>query len=330
MLAAIIQGIPMLDSTNQSVALPAALKSQAFSKLAIHALNSVLKTAHNTLSLFGLSALIIVGLLYLKPELSHQIRAFLPFQHQENDVVPQLGKALELPKPEINQPVLAVASNKETAPHSTPVPIKAPEISLIKFENKPKKNSFDDTTLRQQAWVSNWLSKRYRVANDATSMLVATSYSTAKETKLDPLLILAVMAIESGLNPFAESPVGAQGLMQVMSKIHHQRFKSFGGIKEALNPHTNIRVGASILKEYVTRGGSVEAGLKSYVGAAAFETDSGYGSRVLAEYNRLKAVAGGQAVPTTFNTVVNATARPRPEDMKVTDASKEKLALVTM
>ena len=48
----------------------------------------------------------------------------------------------------------------------------------------------------------------------------------------------------------------------------------------------------------MTRGGSVEAGLKSYVGAGAFETDDGYGSRVLAEYRRLKQVSAGKKVPT--------------------------------
>ncbi|MBI3231189.1 MAG: hypothetical protein HYZ45_13785 [Burkholderiales bacterium] len=52
-----------------------------------------------------------------------------------------------------------------------------------------------------------------------------------------------------------------------------------------------------ILKDYVTRGGSIEAGLKSYVGASAFETDAGYGSRVMAEYARLKEVASGKNIP---------------------------------
>jgi hypothetical protein len=53
-----------------------------------------------------------------------------------------------------------------------------------------------------------------------------------------------------------------------------------------------------ILKDYVNRGGSVEAGLKTYVGAAAFDSDAGYGSRVMAEYRKLKQVAGGKSVPT--------------------------------
>jgi hypothetical protein len=146
------------------------------------------------------------------------------------------------------------------------------------------------------------------VASDAANMLVSTAYLTAREIKLDPLLILAVMSIESGLNPFAESPMGAQGLMQVMSKVHHEKFQDMGGLQAALNPVANIRVGSLILKDYVTRGGSVEAGLKSYVGAAAFETDDGYGSRVLAEYNRLKQVSAGKKVPTI--TPVMAATKP--------------------
>ncbi|MGO4479794.1 transglycosylase SLT domain-containing protein [Massilia sp. 2TAF26] len=150
---------------------------------------------------------------------------------------------------------------------------------------------------RQQKYVTEWLSRRYRVAGDAANMLVATAYSTAHEIKLDPLLILAVMAIESGLNPFAESPMGAQGLMQVMSKVHSDKFDEVGGKQAALNPVANIRVGAQILKDYVTRTGSVEGGLKTYVGAAAFEDDSGYGNKVLAEYRRLKQVASGKNVP---------------------------------
>jgi hypothetical protein len=152
---------------------------------------------------------------------------------------------------------------------------------------------------KQQQNVTSWLAKRYRVAGDAANMLVSTAYATAHEIKLDPLLILAVMAIESGLNPFAESPMGAKGLMQVMAKVHHDKFEEMGGAEAALNPVANIRVGAQILKDYVKRTGSVEGGLKTYVGAADMEDDSGYGAKVLAEYKRLKLVAGGKKVPTT-------------------------------
>jgi hypothetical protein len=94
--------------------------------------------------------------------------------------------------------------------------------------------------------------------------------------------------------------MGAQGLMQVMSKVHSDKFEEVGGSQAALNPVANIRVGALILKDYVKRTGSVEGALKSYVGAAAADDDSGYGSKVLTEYKRLKQVASGKNVPIYF------------------------------
>ena len=139
--------------------------------------------------------------------------------------------------------------------------------------------------------------------------------AAALEHGVDAGLIRAIIHAESAFNPNAVSRVGAQGLMQVMSKLHHEKFQEMGGVKAALNPVANIRVGALILKDYVKRGGSVEAGLKTYVGAAAFETDSGYGSRVLAEYHRLKQVATGKKVP-TFTPAL----RPPPATVVVKEA----------
>jgi len=150
---------------------------------------------------------------------------------------------------------------------------------------------------QQKQLVTDWISKRYRVASDSIDVFVSAAYLTAHEMKLDPLLILAVMAIESSFDPSAESHAGAQGLMQVMTSVHSDKFEKLGGIEAALDPVANIKVGARILKEYVARGGSVEKGLKRYVGAAAMKSDQGYGEKVLAEYDRLKEVARGQKVP---------------------------------
>lgn len=230
------------------------------------AARGLLTTAQHTLSLFGLSAVAMLALLYTNEDLAKRVSELL---HPQPAVVAAAPVA---------DPVLAFAT--ETPPPATPQDAKALGNS------------------RQQQWVTSWLSKRYRVAGDAANMLVSTAYLTAHEIKLDPLLILAVMAIESGLNPFAESPMGAKGLMQVMAKVHHDKFEEVGGPEAALNPVANIRVGAQILKDYVTRTGSIEGGLKTYVGAAEFESDSGYGSKVLAEYRRLKQVATGKKVPT--------------------------------
>lgn len=233
-------------------------------------------TAQHTLTVFGLTAVTIAAVLYARPDVAKQVSQFIA------------------PAP-VEAPATAPAPALATLMESHPAPAPAAEAAApLSAEDKAMLGN-----QKQQKFVTSWLSKRYRVAGDAANMLVSTAYMTAHDIKLDPLLILAVMAIESGLNPFAESPVGAQGLMQVMSKIHHEKFQKMGGVQAALNPVANIRVGALILKDYVQRGGSVEAGLKTYVGAAAFETDSGYGSKVLAEYRRLKMVATGKNVPTT-------------------------------
>lgn len=148
---------------------------------------------------------------------------------------------------------------------------------------------------RQQAAVAFWLSRKYGVAPEPLSVLVAEAFEIGQKAKLDPTLILAIMAIESGFNPFAQSPVGAQGLMQVMTNIHHAKYENFGGKLAAFDPVTNLRVGVKVLQECIARAGSVEAGLRFYVGAANLESDGGYAAKVMAEHARLLAVVGGRA-----------------------------------
>jgi hypothetical protein len=255
-------------------------------------LTGIFKTTYHAVTVIGLAALATSALMFYSPSLATQLKVQITslIPAGEPSQVAHASVPMDMPDAVINN------ERSDVKGSSAHVPLM----------NEPQKKFGSD--LRQQQSVANWISKRYRVAADATDMLVSTAYTTSSETKLDPLLILAVVAIESGFNPFAESAVGAQGLMQVMSKIHHEKFQRLGGIKAALNPVANIKVGSSILKEYVARGGSVEAGLKMYVGAAAFDNDAGYGSRVLAEYRRLKEVAAGRSVP-TFSSPIQVTAR---------------------
>lgn len=146
----------------------------------------------------------------------------------------------------------------------------------------------------QQKFVVQYLSRRYRVAEEATRLLVGTAFQIGQEQKLDPLLILSVMAIESSLNPFAESAMGAQGLMQVMTRVHAERFEPHGGQIAALDPVANMKVGSAILGDLISRGGSVERGLQLYVGAGNLPDDGGYGARVLGERARLALAATGK------------------------------------
>ena len=105
------------------------------------------------------------------------------------------------------------------------------------------------------------------------------------------------MSIESSFDPNARSAAGAQGLMQVLTRVHVDKFAPFGGAAAAFDPVANISVGSRILKEYLVREGSVEGALKSYVGAALHEHDSGYGYKVLSERERIAAAAAGRPIP---------------------------------
>lgn len=280
-----------------------ASQSSAWSVIVRDTRNGFRTIMHHALMSGGIVAIAVLGLMFVKPDMLDHIKLLSPFS---------------------TEPVQESLSSSKTPPLANLMAASdqaAADLSLTETESV--KSQLTDEELRivgtsiQQERVTKWLSRRYRVAGDATNMLVSAAYLTAQEIKLDPLLILSVMAIESRFNPFAESPVGAQGLMQVMSKVHHEKFQKLGGVQAALNPVANIHVGAQILKEYVRRGGSVEAGLKMYVGAAAMETDMGYGSKVLAEYNRLKDVAAGKKVPIS-STVAN---RAQPKD--ITDRGNE-------
>jgi soluble lytic murein transglycosylase-like protein len=121
-------------------------------------------------------------------------------------------------------------------------------------------------------------------------------------------LILAIMAIESSFNPFAQSSVGAQGLMQVMTRVHDDKYEPYGGTRAAFDPVTNLRVGVQVLKECIARAGSLEAGLKYYVGAANLSDDGGYVNKVLAEQSNLRRIADGKWVSITASLPAPGTA----------------------
>ncbi|WP_026349939.1 lytic transglycosylase domain-containing protein [Bordetella sp. FB-8] len=144
--------------------------------------------------------------------------------------------------------------------------------------------------------LRSYISRKYKVAYNATETLVDTAFRVAHEKKLDPLLVLAVIAVESSYNPMAESAKGAQGLMQVMPRIHKDKFVNLAeqgrGNANPLDPVSNIIVGSTILRDCISQRGSVAAGLACYEGTSV---DDGYAERVQAERRRL-ALASGMAL----------------------------------
>jgi len=258
--------------------------------------HGLLEVAHNSLALFGL--LVVGAALFAssKPEVRHALETqTLSWLQARHDARLQAA-ADPNAEPDLGEPD---AIQRATA-------------------SDPRDLS------RAQASVALWLSRRYHVAPEPVSRLVQEAWTVGALVDLDPTLILAVMAVESSFNPFAQSPVGAQGLMQVMTKVHDAKYEAFGGSHAAFDPVTNLRVGVQVLKECITRTGSVEAGLRSYVGAANSGDDGGYASKVLAQQGILRLVASGGTVRTTA--AIAPAPKSRPAEPAVPAAAAEPAA----
>lgn len=138
--------------------------------------------------------------------------------------------------------------------------------------------------------LAQFLAKRYRVSVDATLSAIQNAFAAGHRHSLDPLLILAVIGVESSFNPLAESVKGAKGLMQIIPRFHTPLLAKAGGENAVLEPEVNIHAGAKILKGYISRTGDLIAGLQLYNGAPNDES-ARYANKVLAEQERLKKAA---------------------------------------
>jgi hypothetical protein len=245
--------------------------------------------SHNTLALLGLCAVAAALFLFERPDVrhttEHQVLGWLMARASVSTA------AAQAPVSEPNDVLLAMAEPDAIA----------------------RATAMDPADLnRQQSNLVNWISRRYRVAQEPVGRLIQEAWTVGKKAGVEPTLILAVMAIESGFNPFAQSQVGAQGLMQVMTGIHQDKYEIFGGRRAAFDPVTNLRVGVQVLKDCIAKAGGLEEGLKHYVGAANLADDGGYAAKVLAEQAYLRDVAAGHKV--AFNA-------PLPQPSAMADAT---------
>ncbi|MBU3549948.1 transglycosylase SLT domain-containing protein [Polynucleobacter sp. MWH-Berg-3C6] len=142
-------------------------------------------------------------------------------------------------------------------------------------------------SIQNQRAVADFFEKKYKLDRAKIEEYVSNTILIAKEVNIDPVLLLAVISIESNFNPNTKSHAGAEGLMQVMTSVHKDKYALYGGTTEAVKPEVNIRVGAYILKYLIATAGSLRNGLKYYVGAANAEDDGGYADKVMAERNRI-------------------------------------------
>ncbi|HEX7052564.1 MAG TPA: lytic transglycosylase domain-containing protein [Burkholderiales bacterium] len=180
--------------------------------------------------------------------------------------------------------LLAAAPGEALAPHAAGTPLAACRPAHIEAAAPPLTGP--------ERRLARYLARRYVVALAASEQVVQAAYAAAEEVGLDPLLLLAVAAVESSFNPLAESVMGAKGLMQIIPKWHRDKLARLGGDEALFDPEANILLGAIILKEYVRRTGNLEAGLQFYNGAF-FDPTAQYARKVMAERARLEAVLRG-------------------------------------
>lgn len=153
-------------------------------------------------------------------------------------------------------------------------------------EAPPRRNELS----RPMRQALGYVSKRYRVSNEALVPIFEAAQHSARELGLDPLLIVAVIGVESGFNPFSQSVFGAQGLMQVIPRFHGDKVPEDAGQRPFIDPVTNVQIGSRVLKESIARSGGVIDGLQQF-GGALNDPEKRYSSKVLGEHQRLQVVA---------------------------------------
>jgi soluble lytic murein transglycosylase-like protein len=98
--------------------------------------------------------------------------------------------------------------------------------------------------------------------------LAQTIVDEANRHEMDPMLVVAVMTVESRYRNFAVSPVGAMGLMQVMPKTGEEIAAQLGiswvGPQTLFDPIANVRVGVAYLKQLSDRYDHMDTALAAY------------------------------------------------------------------
>ena len=122
---------------------------------------------------------------------------------------------------------------------------------------------------------------RSQGCQEADIGLIQEVSTAANRAGLDPRLVAAEVAVESGCNPMAISQRGAVGLLQVHVKTWHQKYDF--ATDNLFNTRTNLRVGTQVLAGYIKTYG-VHEGVHHYngMGIGCETCPEGYSDRVLA------------------------------------------------
>ena len=179
-----------------------------------------------------------------------------------------LAQSPEIVRGDELTPIAMVVEAEDTAAYSTPA-----------------------TTAEQRKIdrLSGHIQKKYRVSEPRARHIVHEAVHNAKQHRLEPELILALIAVESTFKERAVSRVGARGLMQVMPRPHADKVREIGGSHQLFDPAKNIHIGSRILVKYLNNhSGNLRRALLSYNGSLG--TRSSFPDRVMRIYRDLQRV----------------------------------------
>ncbi|WP_169392140.1 MULTISPECIES: lytic transglycosylase domain-containing protein [Psychrobacter] len=169
-----------------------------------------------------------------------------------------------------------------------------PQGSFSDFNRKVKTTYYKDSIAQKATFTSNY-NPTYTPSTSSGSRSTYDSYIVASAGRhgVDPALLKAMMHTESAFNPNARSPVGAQGLMQLMPATA-RRFS----VSNPWNPAENIEGSAKYLAwllrkfnnkvEFAVAGYNAgEGNVMKYGGIPPFKETRNYVQRVMSRYNTI-------------------------------------------
>lgn len=120
--------------------------------------------------------------------------------------------------------------------------------------------------------TADYIRKKYNLTPKLAHSIANSVYSNAEELKLDPMILLGLIHVESTFRPNEVSSSGAMGLMQIIPSWHVKLIleakNTFGLSTNLFTPEVNIWVGARIKKQYLNQyGGNLSRALLQYNGS---------------------------------------------------------------
>jgi soluble lytic murein transglycosylase len=110
--------------------------------------------------------------------------------------------------------------------------------------------------------------RRTGLAHFEIDALARTIVAEAQRNAVDPVLVMAVMHVESRFNNFAVSPVGALGLMQIMPSTGEELAAELGvawrGPQTLFDPIVNVQLGVAYLRQLSQRYDDLPTALAAY------------------------------------------------------------------